>query len=165
MRHFKPYLFTIMSLCGTISAAQVYADTIVTKSELSSWGYKTSKLRYPLHYCDTKLDDRTYRGAQSIRSLKPLKDEANTYYRYTIIHERFNSTDAAAQRLAALRLPSHQTIMYSKTCELLTGFNDEREVYLIHTDVSMFTYTERDRVLKLLKNHINKLRKRPSQSK
>jgi len=129
------------------------ADAVVPEQMLTSWGYKSTTLKYPLQYCDPKLSTGTQRRAQSIRSLLAVADDSHTYFRYNLIYEQYNSSQAAQQRLDSFRLPSTRDTLYSKTCELQIGFRHGNNVYIIHTDALAFTYDERERLFKLFKNY------------
>lgn len=150
-------IFFVLSI--TLFTGKIRAETIVPESTLLAWGYHATSLKYPLNYCDSNVENRQQRSAQGIRSIKPLADDPHTYYRYTVIRETFNSDQAAIDRVSSFKQPSRQSIMYSKTCELRRGFSREKDVYIIHTDVSMFSYNEQQRLVDLLKTYINSIKK------
>ena len=155
----KSLILILFLLSISLFIGELKADTIVPEGTLLAWGYHSTALKYPLNYCDTNVENRQQRSAQGIRSIKPLSDNPHTYYRYTVIREKFNSNQAAIERISTFKQPSQHSIMYSKTCELRLGFSREKEVYIVHTDVSMFSYKEQHRLVSLLKTYINSINK------
>jgi len=146
------FLLAIAIISTGVNATST--EVVVPEKQLFKWGYRSVNLKYPADYCDKDIAYRVHRNMQSIRSIRPVKSQADTYYRYTLIRETYSSQQAAKERLENLRLPSHKDIMYSKTCELLYGFQHLKNVYLIHTDVYAFSYDEKNRILMLFKNHV-----------
>lgn len=155
----KPYfydvIFFLLLLC--VGNEVALAETIVPESVLKQWGYHDGKRYYRLDYCETLVDKRLSRRAQGIRSLKPVQEEAHTYYRFSLIEEAFDSNQAAQQRIFTLKhnRPLH-SIMNSKFCDLIDGFAYDKKVYLIHTDVYMFSFKEQPRLIKLLEKYVKR---------
>lgn len=159
MLKFKPYIYylTFFLLFICVGNDEVLADTLVPESVLKQWGYHEGKRYYRLDYCEPNVDNRLTRRAQGIRSLKPLEKGSHTYYRFSLIVEGFDSSQAAQQRLISLRQSgANHSIMNSKYCDLIDGFVHDKKVYLIHTDVYMFSFKEQPRLIKLLKKYVNR---------
>ena len=136
------------------------ASVILTTAQLTKMGYKSlKKLTYNGKLCDRyegkTAAKKTYQG---IKSRHALPRQNNTYYRFTLIKEVFDSPAHAERRLQQTRPPyAFKTdSVYEKMCALKEGFVVDRTVYFVATDAYLFNQ-ELPNVLTQLKSYfINK---------
>ena len=113
-------------------------DTIVDKTELSEWGYRSSdNVTYSAMLCGNSLSPQKT-VHQSIKSLASLQGHSNTYYRFTLAMEEYETSDEVRRRLNELEHPIHRSSKHAKLCNLRKSFAAGKRVYFVHTDASLF---------------------------
>lgn len=74
-----------------------------------------------------------------IKSVRPLPRQAHTFYRFNVVEEKYADSATAGKRLSRLlERPPDLSAEDGKAFPLRTGFQHERDVYIISTDVWMF---------------------------
>ena len=74
-----------------------------------------------------------------IRSAKAVPRRPNTFYRFTVIEERYADAGSAEMRWSRLReRPPDMSPEEDKAFPLRRGFRYGEDVYIVSTDVSMF---------------------------
>jgi hypothetical protein len=107
---------------------------------LSSFGYviKESNPTPPTAWEKAQFQTAAKRVLK-IRSAKAVPRRPNTFYRFTVIEERYADAGSAEMRLSRLReRPPDLSPEDGKAFPLRTGFRYGQSVYIIGTDVSMF---------------------------
>ena len=135
-------VFIIFScVCTNVSANENHAS-ILNAAALTELGYKETKANnYNSRRCDrmdnSPVAEKHYQG---IKSLSPVKGSQNTYYRFTIISEKFSSVESARKRLQQITRPYgfKSNSWYGKSCAIRKVFQFENTVYLVVTDAARF---------------------------
>jgi hypothetical protein len=119
----------------TLSAA---ADSSFDISIIETWGYKqtTTKTFNPL-ICKSKTTAHQV-NLQGIKSVNPLNNSPDTYYRFTLGEEIFLSKENLDKRINELTHSNYQNSLESKSCHLMTFFHCENRLYFVHTDALLF---------------------------
>lgn len=128
-------LLIFLSACLTLSAA---ADGSLDMAVIETWGYKqiTAKTFNPV-ICKSTTAASAIK-LQGIKSLKPLANSSDTFYRFTLGEEVFLSKEDRDKRINELTHPHYKNSLESKSCALMTFFHCENKVYFVHTDALLF---------------------------
>jgi len=139
-------------LCCSVQGNEV-STKVLSFSDLEKIGYKeTDKLKYDGQRCDQyEIDFPATKRYQSIKSLKPITEGQNIYYRFTLIKEKFKNEENAIKRLEQFKQTNKikSDSWYSKSCSLKQGFRRGVNVYFVATDAGMFKDQIADVVSKL----------------
>jgi hypothetical protein len=142
-----------MSLFFVFSA--IADSSIVPTSKLKSWGYRTKSTESPKQ---TKWEKNQFGKAtifkQQIKGINEYSKGTKTYYRFTLTKETYQNYQKAQDRIKKLfsTPPGVSTKMYPELV-LREGFAVDKVVYIVSTDVMMFSYKELPKVTKLLKEY------------
>lgn len=138
-----------------IASSSVFSDTIISDSQLRKWGYITLEdTLYHTSFCDGSSSVKKV-DYQSIKSLTPVEGYENTYYRFTLARENYNSSKLTAARHDELMNPVKKTSKHSKLCNIRKSFFVENEVFFVHTDAGMFV-SELNRIFELVRDDLTK---------
>jgi hypothetical protein len=143
-----PILVSLSIVGGQIASAQDKMEEI-----LSSFGYVIKKSDSAQPTTWEKAQYQTLaKKVIKIKSVKAVPRMSNTFYRFTVIEERYADAGSAEMRLSRLREkpPDMGNPEDNKTFPLRTGFQYGNCVYVVSTDVSMFD-GEMNRIAKALK--------------
>jgi hypothetical protein len=111
-----------------------------TERILSSLGYviKKSDAAQPTAWEKAQFQTLAKRVIE-IKSAKAVPRRPNTFYRFTVVEERYADAGSAEMRLSRLReRPPDMSPEDGKAFPLRTGFRYGEVVYIVGTDVAMF---------------------------
>ena len=158
------YIAIFIVLFSPLVKASDNSETILTEEMLYNLGYKTSnQYRYPNKVCETyekPMILAVKRQRHGIKSSREVKGYKNTYYRFNLVLEEFDTIEKTKKRFKQITLPlNFQTdSWYSKNCSMKKGFTLKNKVYFLATDSRLFS-SEISSVLKLLRKDIIKKEK------
>ena len=138
MRMLRLLLLTIIGLSfagGPSGSAQGKLERV-----LSSFGYviKKSDSAQPTSWEKAQFQTLAKRVIE-IKSAKAAPRRPNTFYRFTVIEERYADAGRAKMRLSRLReKPPDMSPEDGKAFPLRTGFQYGEGVYIVSTDALMF---------------------------
>lgn len=150
----------IFVLCCCVSLA-VADDTDISPAFYTNLGYRvtSSQLVSPTDWEKTEFALVQKRVIQ-IKSLKQVKEKPDWYYRFSIIVEHFPSDDnARARESRLLETPPKTSAPDTKAYPLRKAFRNEKVLYTVSTDVSLYFDTQLDTVLEAMKTEILKDKK------
>jgi hypothetical protein len=139
---------------GMLASAQGGMERI-----LSSFGYviKKSASAQPTAWEQTQFQTLAKRVTE-IKSAKAIPRRPNTFYRFTVIEERYADAGSAVKRLSRLQeRPPDMSPEEGKAFPLRRGFQHGAGVYIVSTDVSMFE-GEMNRIAKELETTFRRRR-------
>ncbi len=120
---------------------------------IDTLGYHSVRqLYYDAEFCDPDLPVK-FADYQSIRSVWPTREGGATYYRFTIILERYASESEANERWQALQAPDNRSSKHAKMCRIKKSFVWRDTVVSVHTDAALFM-DEQVRVLEYFQQQL-----------
>ncbi|HEY9404318.1 MAG TPA: hypothetical protein VIQ24_16795 [Pyrinomonadaceae bacterium] len=140
--------------CGPSALAQGRMERI-----LSSFGYviKKSSPAQPTAWENEQFQTLAKRTVE-IKSAKAVPGSLNTFYRFSVIEERYVDARSAGKRLTRLgEKPPGMSPEENKAFPLRTAFQHGESVYIVSTDVSMFS-GEMSRIAKRLEAALRRRR-------
>lgn len=157
MRMLRPLSLTILSL--SVAGGLLVSERGKLEELLSSFGYviKKSESAQPSAWEKAQFQTLAKRVIE-IRSAEAVPRRPNTFYRFTVIEERYADAGGAEMRLSRLReRPPEMSPEDGKAFPLRRGFQYGEGVYIVSTDVSMFE-GEMDRIAKELEAALRRRR-------
>ena len=153
-RLLPPAVLGLFVACGLSASAQVKTDRI-----LSSFGYviKKSAPAAPTAWEKAQFQTLAKRTVE-IRSARAVPGRPDTFYRFTVIEERYADAGGAGRRLSRLgEKPPGMSPEENKAFPLRTGFRHGETVYIVSTDALMFE-DEMNRIAKELEAALRRRR-------
>ncbi len=157
------YIFAAIIFCfGCSSSPKVEAQYSGEKSKLSTEIFE--KINYKVKNFSEKPPSEWHKEQFQaiwtrnyfVKRRTSVKEATNTFPRYDVVEEVYETEDLAKKRLARIQekpinLPVEQEYYW-----IVTGFQHQKNVYFIQTDSSLFSYYMGDFADKLAKE-MNKL--------
>lgn len=154
----KTTLIILTLFASTIFIQDIYAaDQIVDNVSLMKWGYKTVTSEEK-EQTDWEISEfgKAKIYLQKIKAIREVPDWPNSFYRFTLTGEKYDSESKALNRFKNLDKtpPNINTKMYPEYV-LRKGFLKGKCVYIISTDVLKFETEELPHIFELLRVYIN----------
>ena len=133
----KIYTFMFTGLMLILFTGDVSAS-LLNALNIDQWGYHDAKhSKYNEKEClrSFRPTHKTYREIKSKEHSTELED---TFYRFTLIQEVYETQEQALARLLDIQHPNFQNSKASKMCAIRNGFIFDDSVYQVHTDVGVF---------------------------
>jgi hypothetical protein len=134
-------LAVLITMAIVTQWSDAYTEFGIRKATFTSLGYhiKSQENGSPSLWEKEHFDLLEKRSVQ-IRSVKPMPGSSNTFYRFTISEEKYPSESEAVVRLdRLLDMPPDLHVEDQKAFPLRRGFQAGNLVYVVSTDVSLFT--------------------------
>ena len=153
-RLLAPAVIGLLVACGPSASAQVRTERI-----LSSFGYVIKKSAPTAPTAWERAQFRTVaKRVVVIRSAKAVPGRPDTFYRFTVVEERYADAGSAGRRLSRLgEKPPGLSPEDNKAFPLRAGFRHGETVYIVSTDALMFE-GEMNRVAKELEAALRRRR-------
>jgi hypothetical protein len=154
LRFLFPTVVGLFVACGSLAFAQGKTERV-----LSSFGYviKKSSPTQPTAWEMEQFQTLAKRAVE-IKSAKEVPGSQNTFYRFIVIEERYVDARSAGKRLTRLgEKPPGMSPEENKAFPLRTAFQHRETVYIVSTDVSMFS-GEMSRIAKRLEAALRRRR-------
>ncbi|MCF6189350.1 MAG: hypothetical protein L3J51_02600 [Cocleimonas sp.] len=147
----KPFIIfqaaILLYFAPVLSYSKNNSAIILSEKDFSSMGYRITKRHKYSGLCQSyeKTNPKDV-SIQGIKSIKPIKDSTNTYYRFALIKETYADETIASRNFETIkRLKANS--WYSKSCGIKKGVRLKNILYFLSTDVGIFR-PELDVVLK-----------------
>lgn len=137
----------------------IASNNLLPEAVINHLDYKTTKnFKYPSKSCldyEKPIIVAKKRLYQGIKSTQEVTNYKNTFYRFTLVEEEYETNINAQNRLKQITFPyQFQTnSWYSKNCSLREGFILGNKVYFLATDAGLFS-SEITPLLKILKKEL-----------
>jgi hypothetical protein len=132
---------SLLMICLFIHLSNASEPCGIPRGFIESLGYKIQNHGFaePSHW-EREQFNLLGKNSMQIKSMKALEGEPHTYYRFTISEERYGSEAEARARLRRLfDRPPGLSPESGKAFPLRKGFSHNNAVYVVSTDVSMFS--------------------------
>ncbi len=124
-------------------------DEVVNK-----WGYRTTKsFNYLPDFYDPNIKEAAQVFYQGIKSKKEVPGLRNTYYRFTLIKEKYPDKPSAIKRLYLVNHPPRKSTKHEKLCYLRKGFRIESTIFIVVTDSTRFYDDELGNIINKAKSY------------
>ncbi|HEX8247577.1 MAG TPA: hypothetical protein VF599_05290 [Pyrinomonadaceae bacterium] len=102
----------------------------------------------PGEWLKTQFQTLWTRGYQ-IKRRTSVKEQADTFPRYTVVEEVYETGDLAANRLKRIQEKPPNLPVEEQEYWIVTGFQHQKNVYFVQTDSVLFSYYMKDFAAKL----------------
>ena len=79
-----------------------------------------------------------------VKNRTSLKEQANTFPRYTVVEEVYDNAELAAERLKGIQEKPPDLTVETQYYWMVTGFQHQKNVYFIQTEAVIFDYYMKD---------------------